>query len=273
MTQPSHPGDALRQAPVGRAVPMEPKRVDPVCTVHAQPSHGATAAALELADLVEAKPQAVLGLATGNTMVEVYSAFVAECQRRGLDLSGITTFNLDEFVDLPSGDERSFRSFMRRHLHGPLGIDDARAMFPDQGLAAADATEAARRYEEAVRAAGGIDLQLLGLGRNGHVAFNEPGSSPSSRTRVVQLHEVTRADAAASFGGLDATPSSAITMGIATILEARALRVLAFGSGKAEAVRQLVEGDESLDCPCTFLRGRHTDLGVHLDTAAAGLLT
>ena len=251
---------------------MEFKQADPVVTVHALPSHGAGAAALELADLMESNPRAVLGLATGNTMVDVYAALVQAVRARGLDTSGITTFNLDEFVGLPVDDQRSFRTFMQTHLHGPLGIGEDRALFPDEKLAVNDGIDAARRYEDAIRSAGGLDIQLLGLGRNGHIAFNEPGSSPSSRTRVVELHGVTRADAAAAFGGLESTPRRAVTMGIATILEARALRVLAFGSGKADAVRHLLMSPEDPEVPCTYLRGRHGDLGVHIDSDAAAKL-
>lgn len=251
---------------------MTPKGPPPVVTVHREAAHGAGAVALELADLIESKPQAVLGLATGQTMVEVYAALVREVRQRELDVSGIKTFNLDEFIGLGRDHSRSFRSYMLAHLHGPLGFREEAAMFPDEVLAATDGAEAARRFEDAIEAAGGIDIQLLGLGRNGHIGFNEPGSSPASRTRVVELHGFTREDAAAGFGGLDATPSRAVTMGIATILGARALRVLAFGERKAEAVRQLVEGDEDPAVPCTFLRGHHANLGVHIDPDAGQLL-
>jgi glucosamine-6-phosphate deaminase len=248
---------------------MDKERIEPLVTVHPQSIQGAAAVALELVDLVEANPRAVLGLATGATMVEVYAAVVAESQQRALDFSRVTTFNLDEFVGLPAASEHSFRTFMNRHLHGPLGIDAERALFPDEELARTSPTEAARRYEDAIHGAGGIDFQLLGLGRNGHVGFNEPGAAAASRTRVVELHGVTRQDAASAFGGLANTPGSAITMGIATILDARAIRLLAFGNGKAAAVRQLLRGNEDAAWPCTYLRGRHEDLSVHLDPGAA----
>ena len=244
-------------------------RSQPLVTVHASPADGATAAALEVADLVESVPHAVLGLATGGTMVEVYRALVAEVSRRSLDLSGVRTFNLDEYLGLGASDPNSFRHFMALHLFGPLGLAEEQTHFPDEQRARTDALGASRAYEEAIEAAGGIDLQLLGIGRNGHIAFNEPGSSPVSRTRVIELHPVTRSDAAGAFGGAESTPARAITMGMGTILEARRLRVLAFGSAKEEAVHQMLAGEENPEVPCTFLRLRHADMAVHLDADAA----
>lgn len=261
--------------PLAAPVSGAPSMSAPIVTVHSTKLQGATAAALEICDLLDAKPDAVLGLATGGTMVGVYGALVEEVQRRGLDVSRVTTFNLDEYLGLDAGDPRLFRHFMDEHLFVPLGFNDAQVHFPDHVGArprGADAVDAARQYEEAIQAAGGIDLQLLGIGRNGHIAFNEPGSSPRSRTRVVELHEVTRRDAAETFGGFDETPERAITMGLGTILEARALRVLAFGASKAPVVERLLRGAEDLDIPCTFLRERHGDIAVHLDIEAARLL-
>ncbi|QDV07028.1 Glucosamine-6-phosphate deaminase 1 [Planctomycetes bacterium Poly30] len=251
---------------------MEKSSRPPIVTIHGSADEGAVAAALELADLVEAKPDAVLGLATGGTMVGVYAAFVREARARSLDVSRVRTFNLDEYLGLAVDDAKRFRHFMELHLFGPLSIPSEHAHFPDAERAQTDAVGAARDYESAIEAAGGIDLQLLGIGRNGHIAFNEPGSSPDSRTRVIELHGATRADAAPSFGGLAGTPERAITMGMGTILEARALRVLAFGEAKAPVVERMLHGEEDPETPCTFLRGRHGDLAVHLDRDAARLL-
>ncbi|MFT5731515.1 MAG: glucosamine-6-phosphate deaminase [Paracoccaceae bacterium] len=241
----------------------------PLVSVHASPEEGASAAALEVADLIEQTPKAVLGLATGGTMVGVYSALVAEIKRRSIDVSGIQTFNLDEYLGLSASDPNSFQHFMALHLFRPLGLTNEQTHFPDEQRAETDALGASRAYEAAIEAAGGIDLQLLGIGRNGHIAFNEPGSSADSRTRVIELHAVTRADAAGAFGGAESTPARAITMGMGTILEARRLRVLAFGSPKADVVEQMLAGGENPEVPCTFLRFRHADMAVHLDADAA----
>ncbi|MEM1451944.1 MAG: glucosamine-6-phosphate deaminase [Planctomycetota bacterium] len=239
--------------------------------VHDTAAAAVGAVAGEIAELVRERRNAVLGLATGGTMVELYAELVRLHRAEGLDLSGVTTFNLDEYMGLAEGDERTFRSFMRASLFEPAGLDVARCHFPDPQGAARDPLAASRAYEDAIAAAGGIDLQLLGLGRNGHVAFNEPGSLPASRTRVVELDETTRADASSTFGSLDAVPTHAITVGLATIMEARRLRVLAFGERKAEAVARTIDGVASPDVPSTALRG-HPDLHLVLDPPAASLL-
>ncbi|MEM9382355.1 MAG: glucosamine-6-phosphate deaminase [Planctomycetota bacterium] len=256
---------AAEAAPRGSA-PAAPQIVT---TVHGSAAEAVGAVAKELADLVRERPDAVLGLATGGTMVGLYAELVRLSRDEGLDLSGVTTFNLDEYLGLAPGDERSFRAFMREHLFEPLGHDDrGRHHFPDVALAERDPLAASRAYEDAIAEAGGIDLQLLGLGRNAHVAFNEPGSLPASRTRVVELDASTRADAEATFGSLDAVPTHAITVGPATILEARRLRVLAFGERKAEAVARTLTGAPSVEVPSTVLRG-HADVHLVLDLPAA----
>jgi len=228
------------------------------------------AVASEVADLVAARPEAVLGLATGGTMVGVYRALVACAERRGVDFGGVRTFNLDEYLgDVPPA--LTFRGFMREHLFGPLGIEDARTGFPDVARAAADPLGASRAFEDRIAAAGGIDLQLLGIGGNGHIAFNEPGSPRASRTRVVDLAPRTRADAASTFGGLERVPTRAITMGVSSIMEARALRILALGEGKAEVVARAVGDPVGPACPVTFAR-EHDDAALHVDAAAASAL-
>jgi glucosamine-6-phosphate deaminase len=153
----------------------------------------------------------------------------------------------------------------------PGGLDPARIHFPDAERAAEDPLGAARAFEDAIRAAGGIEVQLLGLGRNGHIAFNEPGSAYASRTRVVELDATTREDAAGAFGGVEQVPERAITVGVATILEARRLRAIALGEHKAPIVARTVDGAIGAEVPSTFLR-RHPDATLHLDGAAASLL-
>lgn len=252
---------------------INPARVEPIVSIHSSAAHAASAVAAEIVDLIEGKPDAVLGLATGGTMVQVYRALVETVQVRGVDCSRIQTFNLDEYLGLAPGDERSFRAFMALHLFKPLGLRPGQMNFPDEVEALTEPSAAARAYEDSIHAAGGIDLQLLGLGRNGHVAFNEPGSPVNSRTRVVELADITRSDAARTFDGFEHTPERAITMGMATILEARALRVLAFGAPKAEVVRELLRSAEDPSSPCTYLRFHHDDVQLHVDGDAAQLIT
>ncbi len=226
------------------------------------------AVANDICELVAEKPDAVLGLATGGTMVGVYAELVRRHEAGGLDLSGVTTFNLDEYLGLPAGSPLSFRAFMDKHLFGLVNLDPSRTFVPDPELARADMAGYCEGWEQAIGSAGGLDLQLLGLGRNGHIAFNEPGSQLTSRTRQIELDEGTRQDAAGAFGGLDAVPRAAITMGVATILEARRLRVLAFGEAKAATLRRILAGPVGPEIPGTFLRG-HGDVEVWVDEPAA----
>jgi glucosamine-6-phosphate deaminase len=226
------------------------------------------AVANEVCELVAEKPDAVLGLATGSTMVGVYAELVRRHDAGGLDLSRVTTFNLDEYLGLPSGSPQAYRAFMEEHLFGRTSMDPARAHVPDAVLARADMEGYCAGWERAIEDAGGLDLQLLGLGRNGHIAFNEPGSSQTSRTRQVELCSVTREDAAPTFGGVDRVPRAAITMGVATILAARRLRVLVFGTGKSTMLRRVLTDPVGPDVPGTYLRG-HGDVEFWVDVAAA----
>lgn len=226
------------------------------------------AVANDICELVAEKPDAVLGLATGGTMVGVYAELVRRHEAGGLDLSRVTTFNLDEYLGLPAGSPLSFRAFMEEHLFGRVNLDPSRTHVPEAELARADMAGYCSSWERAIAAAGGLDLQLLGLGRNGHIAFNEPGSQSTSRTRQIDLDEGTREDAAAAFGGLDAVPRAAITMGVATILEARRLRVLAFGSAKAQTLRRVLTDPIGPEVPGTFLRG-HGDVELWVDEPAS----
>ncbi|MBL8861888.1 MAG: glucosamine-6-phosphate deaminase [Planctomycetes bacterium] len=227
----------------------------------------ARALADEIEALVRRPTATVLGLATGSTPLDAYRELARRRREAGLSFARTTTFNLDEFVGLPAAHAQSFRRWTREHLF--QHADFARTCFPD--VEAADLEAAARAFEDAIRAAGGIDLQILGLGRNGHVAFNEPGSARDSRTRAVELHPWTREDAARDFGGLEHVPLRAVTMGVATILEARRLRVLALGSRKAAIVRETLRASEGPDVPSTFLRA-HPDVRLLLDGEAAALL-
>lgn len=211
---------------------------------------------------------AVLGLATGETMRPVYARLVALHREGRAEFAGVTTFNLDEYVGVPPDHPASFAAFMRAALFDHVNLDPARCHLPRGD--APDPEAEARRYEAAIAEAGGIDLQLLGIGRNGHLAFNEPTSSLASRTRIKTLTEATRTANAPAFAP-DPVPRRAITMGIATILSARACLLLATGAAKAQAVARMVEGPIGADCPATMLQ-MHPAATVVIDDAAAGSL-
>ena len=239
----------------------------------------ADTAAARLLAAVDDDPAIVLGLPTGNTPIELYRRVVAACRLTRHCFSQATTFNLDEYVGLPLGHPGSYRSYMERHFLGHVDIDPARAHVPDGTAAQVPAEEpglpleaalsrVCERYEEEIRAAGGLGMTFLGLGVNGHIAFNEPGSPFDSRTRVVELAPATRRANARHFEGEQVT-RRAITMGIGTILESRSLVLLASGEAKAPAVARLRSGEVSEDFPASALH-RHPDVTVLVDQAAAG---
>jgi len=228
---------------------------------------GETVAA-RIAGLVTAKPDTVLGLATGSSPLPLYRALRQRVQQ-GLDLGGVRGFALDEYIGLPRGDERSYAATIDREVTRPLGLDPARVHVPDG--AAADLPAAAAEYEAAIRAAGGVDLQILGIGTLGHLGFNEPGSSLASRTRVKTLTEQTRQDNARFFSNVEETPAHCLTQGLGTILEARALVLFASGEAKAAAVAAAVEGGVSARYPASVLQ-LHPHVTLYLDEAAAGRL-
>jgi len=215
--------------------------------------------ALEVAALVRERGHVVLGLATGDTPSGVYRELARLRREEGLDFGRVVTFNLDEYLGLAPSHPASFSRWMLERVFTPLGIPEANRHVPAGDCAA---------YERSIREAGGIDLQILGIGRNGHIAFNEPPSPGDTRTREVLLHAWTREDAAPSFGSLAEVPTRAVTMGIGTILDAKRIRVLAFGSRKAEIVRRALEGPIGPEVPATFLR-THADLRIWLDREAA----
>ncbi|WP_182867168.1 glucosamine-6-phosphate deaminase [Stieleria mannarensis] len=222
-----------------------------------------------IADQIGRKGDSVLGLATGGTPVQTYRQLI-EMNRRGeVDFSAVTSFNLDEYIGLDGAHPQSFRAFMNEHLFDHVNIDRARTFVPD---GCADDVEAhCAKYESMIDAAGGIDLQLLGLGHNGHIAFNEPGSPRDSRTRRVDLTPLTIQQNARFFDSVDEVPCHAITMGIATILGARRIVMLATGGGKSEAVARMLQGPIGEDHPASLLR-HHDHVTVVLDRAAAAEL-
>ncbi len=215
---------------------------------------------------------AVLGLPTGSTPVGVYRELVRMHREEGLDFSGVVTFNLDEYYGLSPDSLQSYHRWMHEALLDHINIRPENVHIPD-GTVPLDQVEAyCREYEEAIKRAGGIDLQLLGIGRNGHIGFNEPFSGRDSRTRLATLDPITRKDAAADFFSEENVPMMAITMGIGTILEARKIVLMALGEHKAKIIRDALEGPMTDRVPASYLR-EHPDATVLLDAAAASGLT
>ncbi|MDE1170125.1 MAG: 6-phosphogluconolactonase [Verrucomicrobium sp.] len=240
------------------------------------PEAAARAAAAEIAALIRRREAAgertVLGLATGSTPIGVYRELVRLHKEEGLSFRHVTTFNLDEYYPMAPQAVQSYRRFMEEHLFSRIDIPRAQTHVPDGTLAGGDVAAHCAAYERAIAEAGGIDLQLLGIGRTGHVGFNEPGSLRRSVTRLITLDPVTRRDAAPAFAGEQAVPRRAITMGLRTILGARRILLLAFGTHKAAVVRAAVEGDVSPALPASFLQEHENAVAV-LDTEAAAELS
>jgi glucosamine-6-phosphate deaminase len=222
-----------------------------------------------VAALVHKKPNCVLGLATGSTPLGLYRELIRRHREEGLDFSQVTTFNLDEYVGLGPTHPQSYRHFMQEHLFQHLNINSTRTNVPDGR--ALDFEIFCRQYEQRIVDCGGIDLQVLGIGADGHIAFNEPGSSLGSRTRLKSLASETIRDNARFFGSEEAVPRLAVTMGVGTILESRRCLLLATGSGKATAIRDTVEGPITAQVTASALQ-LHREVIVVVDEAAAGLL-
>ncbi|MDB6077195.1 MAG: Glucosamine-6-phosphate deaminase [Akkermansiaceae bacterium] len=214
---------------------------------------------------------AVLGLATGRTPLPFYAELIRRHREDGLSFREVVTFNLDEYLGLAEGHLESYRAFMRRELFDHVDILPGNVHIPDGWLAKSEIPAHCAAYERAIREAGGIDFQLLGIGRTGHIGFNEPGSPRDSRTRVVALDELTRRDAGPSFGGISQVPRQAISMGCGTILEARRIALLAWGEAKAAIVKTALQGQVTDQVSASFLQ-EHADAAFYLDEAAAGEL-
>jgi glucosamine-6-phosphate deaminase len=219
-----------------------------------------------IADAVSVNPRLVLGLATGQTMESLYRVLAQTLGERQVPLAEVTTFNLDEYVGLSPEDPQSYRYYMEQHLFSKIGIDRTRTYLPIGNAADPDAESA--RYEELIRASGGIDLQVLGLGPNGHIGFNEPLSSLASRTRVKALTPETRRANGKYFGGEDKVPPRAITVGVGTILESKRCLMLVTGEAKADILAKAVEGPVSSLITATALQ-LHPRCTVVVDEPAA----
>src|SRR6478672_5075500 len=214
----------------------------------------------------------VLGLATGSTPVGLYRELIRLHREEGLDLSGVITFNLDEYFPMAADDPHSYVRWMHETFFDHVNIKKHNIHIPDGTVKKEDVDDYCQRYEMAIRKAGGIDIQVLGIGRTGHIGFNEPGSTRNSRTRLVTLDPVTRRAAAGDFFGEENVPQQAITMGVGTSMEARKVVLMAFGEHKAPIVVRAVGQPQTEAISASFLQS-HPDATVLLDEAGAGDLT
>ncbi len=226
-------------------------------------------AAQHVARMIQKKPRCILGLATGSTPLGVYKELIRMHKEDGLDFSRVQTFNLDEYVGLPKAHDQSYNYFMQKNLFEHINIHQDSIHLPN-GMAD-NIEQECIDYEKRIVAAGGIDLQLLGIGSNGHIAFNEPFSSLGSRTRIKTLTEKTRKDNARFFKSMDEVPKYAITMGVGTIMDSRDIILLASGENKAWAIKVTVEGPITALVPATMVQV-HRNATIIVDKDAAGQL-
>jgi glucosamine-6-phosphate deaminase len=258
----------------GKPLPLGRERIP--CRVFPSARAASVAVAGRIKELVRSRQleggRCVLGLATGSTPLGVYEELVRAHHEEGLSLENLVTFNLDEYYPMQPEELQSYVRFMREHLFDLINIRPENIHIPDGTLPIGVVPEYCPRYEQAIRDAGGIDIQLLGIGRTGHIGFNEPGSGRESRTRLITLDRVTRMDAASDFFGEENVPRRAITMGVGTILDAREVILMAFGEHKAPIIAQAVEGEVTSSVAASFLQ-EHASAQVVLDAAAAEHLT
>ena len=229
--------------------------------------------ARRIADLIRIKAdkgeQAVLGLATGVTPIGVYAELVRLHREEGLSFKNVVTFNLDEYYPMKAKAVQSYVTFMNENLFNHIDIDRANVHIPDGTLAKEDIVAFCLEYERKISALGGLDLQILGIGRTGHIGFNEPGSAPNSGTRLVTLDDLTRNDASRDFGGKQNVPTKAITMGIGTIFKAREIILMAWSGKKAPIIKKAVEGEISGEVPATYLQlSQHVEFVLDVDAAS-----
>ncbi|MEW6744769.1 MAG: 6-phosphogluconolactonase [Planctomycetota bacterium] len=244
-------------------------------TVYPSATEASAEVAREIADLIRLRASrgehVVLGLATGSSPLGVYRELIRWHQQAGLSFRCVVTFNLDEYWPMPADSPLSYHQFMRRNLFEHLDLDPSNIHLPDGAVAREEIEVSCQAYERAIREAGGIDYQILGIGRSGHIGFNEPGSDRTTRTRLVELALLSREDLKRDLGGGEEVPRLAITMGVGTILEARQVVLLAFGRGKAAILERAVLGRIGPALPASFLRD-HPGGRFVVDQAAASLL-
>jgi glucosamine-6-phosphate deaminase len=245
-------------------------------SIFSDASEASQLVAKEIAGLIRARNQigqnTVLGLATGSTPIQVYGELVRLHREEDLSFERVITFNLDEYYPIRPEELQSYVRFMNEYLFDHIDIKKENVHIPDGTLEREDVYQYCKEYEHKIEQAGGLDVQILGIGRTGHIGFNEPGSLEKTRTRLVTLDELTRADAAASFFGEEHVPRRAITMGVGTILKAKKIYLMAWGESKASIIQRSVEGEISAQVPATFLQ-KHENTKIILDEAAASELT
>jgi glucosamine-6-phosphate deaminase len=232
--------------------------------------------AQEIAQLIKTKQEknktCVLGLATGSSPIKVYEELVRMHKEEGLSFSNVITFNLDEYYPMTKENNQSYFHFMHQHLFNHIDINPENINIPDGTVAFEDLNQYCIDYEMNIKNAGGLDFQLLGIGRTGHVGFNEPGSHINSGTRIITLDHITRVDASSDFNGIDNVPKRAITMGVSTILRSKRIVLMAWGQNKADVIKRTIQGDITSEVPATFLQN-HANTTFVLDQAAASELT
>ena len=225
-------------------------------------------AAEEYRKLLNENPHCVLGLATGSTPEMLYEELVALCKAGKLSFKDVTTYNLDEYVGLDGSHPQSYRYFMDSHLFNLVDIDKTRTHVPC-GVGVTD--EMAAHYDDEIKQAGGVDLQLLGIGPNGHIGFNEPGTPWDAVTQIVPLTDATRQANKRFFNSIDEVPEKAVSMGIKTVMQSRRIILMAFGKNKAQAVKGMIEGRIDNSVPASILQ-LHPDCTVYIDDDAASML-
>jgi glucosamine-6-phosphate deaminase len=244
--------------------------------IYPSPLSAVKAIAAEIAAEIREKESlqlpCVLGLATGMSPVLLYKELVRMHEEEGLSFKNVITFNLDEYYPMPRTSEQSYYYFMHRHLFDHVDIDPKNVHIPDGSLKIEAVDAFCKGYEESIKAVGGIDIQILGIGRTGHIGFNEPGSLSTSKTRAVYLDELTKKDATKDFGGHDKVPARAITMGVGTIMKAKRVLLMAWGEKKAPIIKTTVEDHVTSRVPATFLQ-EHPNVQFFIDEKAAGELT
>ncbi len=232
--------------------------------------------ALEIAQLIKSKQAknktCVLGLATGSSPIKVYEELVRLHKEEGLSFSNVVTFNLDEYYPMNKENNQSYYYFMHQHLFNHIDIKPENVNIPDGTVAIENLNQYCVDYENKIAKAGGLDFQLLGIGRTGHVGFNEPGSHINSGTRIITLDHITRVDASSDFNGIDNVPKRAITMGVSTILRSKRVVLMAWGKNKASIIKRTIQGEISPEVPATFLQN-HDNTTFVLDQSAASELT
>ncbi|WP_369048711.1 glucosamine-6-phosphate deaminase [Tenacibaculum sp. UWU-22] len=232
--------------------------------------------AQEIAALIREKQSqgksCVLGLATGSSPIKVYEELVRLHKEEGLSFKNVTTFNLDEYYPMEKSNIQSYHYFMHEHLFNHVDILPENVNIPDGTIPSEDIRDYCLSYEAKIKDAGGLDFQLLGIGRTGHIGFNEPGSHYNSGTRAITLHHITRVDAASAFLGINNVPRKAITMGIATVKSAKRIVLLGWGEHKASVVKETIEGSVSSQVPATYLQS-HPNTTFVLDKEAGSMLT